>query len=107
VPHRTERSQQGLASVYHHRFDGRKMADGGRFSVSSDSAASRTFPLGTVVRVTNVNNGRSQTLRIRDRGPRSGARILDLSPKSARQLGMKKPGLLRVVVTPLFVPHRS
>ena len=57
------------------------------------SAASRTLPLGSVVRVTNLDNGRSVVLRVNDRGPYSDARILDLSRRAAEVLGIERRGL--------------
>jgi rare lipoprotein A len=98
--------QSGVASVYAPRFGGRKMADGGRFSVNSDSAASRTLPLGTIVLVTNLENGRHCRVHVRDRGPFSGHRLLDLSPASAQSIGMDRhhPGLLHVAMRTLSFP---
>lgn len=101
---RKTRTEKGIASVYHRGLQGRKMADGGRFRVSSNSAASRTLPLGTVALVTNLENGRRQKIRIRDRGPYVGHRLVDLSPATARNLGMMRPGLIRVSVTPISFP---
>jgi len=60
------------------------------------TAAHRTLPLGTMVRVTNLNNHRSVVVRINDRGPFSRGRIIDLSPAAARALGIRDQGLMRV-----------
>lgn len=103
----TGRIQLGEASFYHPRFHGQRMANGERFDAGSDSAASRTLPLGTVARVTNLDNGETARVRIEDRGPRSRRRILDVSPRTARQLGMRQSGTARVRVTPLAVPQRD
>jgi rare lipoprotein A (peptidoglycan hydrolase) len=78
----------GKASVYSRRFTGRRMAGGAHFHPASDSAASRTLPLGTVAAVTNLETGRTATVRIRDRGPYRTDRILDVSPRTAEELGM-------------------
>jgi rare lipoprotein A len=70
-----------------------------------DKAASRTLPLGTVARVTNLATGQSALVTIKDRGPYVKGRIVDLSPATARQLGIsRRAGLAKVVVAPLLVP---
>src|SRR5690606_25887307 len=71
------RPQRGLASYYSTRLRARRTADGGRFDPNSDTAAHRTLPLGTVARVTNLANGRSAIVTIRDRGPHRRGRIVD------------------------------
>lgn len=95
----------GMASYYSHRLSGRRMADGTPMRPESDSAASRTLPLGTRARVINLDNGRSATVTIRDRGPYVRGRIIDVSRSTARQLGMIHAGVVRVEVTPLRSPH--
>jgi rare lipoprotein A len=95
----------GKASIYAHKFAGRKMADGHRMDPHDGNAASKTLPLGTVAKVTNLANGRSTLVTIEDRGPHVPGRIVDLSPASARKIGLdKKQGLARVAVTPLAIP---
>lgn len=96
--------QVGVASYYSHRFSGRRMANGAPLRTESDSAASRTLPLGTVARVTNLHNRRSAVVTIRDRGPHARGRILDVTPGVARQLGMTKRGTARVEVVVLRAP---
>jgi rare lipoprotein A len=91
----------GVASFYARHFRGRRMANGQRFDPASDTVAHRTLPFGTVVRVTNLANGRSATGRVRDRGPWIRGRILDLSPRLARELGMIGSGLAQVELVPL------
>ena len=88
--------QHGVASFYADRFHGRIMADGGRFNRNAAYAASRTLPLGTVAKVTNLRNGRQAVVRIRDRGPYVGRRIIDLSPATASNLGFRNEGLAPV-----------
>jgi len=104
--HETHHAQTGQASVYNSRLAGRKMASGEKFNPNSDSAASRTLPIGTVAAVTNLQNGRTTTVRIRDHGPdhRAG-RIVDLSPKSAKMLGITKHGTGHVAIVPIIRPR--
>lgn len=94
-------SQVGVASYYSHRFNGRRMASGGRFDPHSDTIAHRTLPFGTVVRVTNLNNGLSTTGTVQDRGPWTRGRIVDLSPRIARNLDMMRSGIAQVEVVPV------
>jgi rare lipoprotein A len=86
------------------REHGRRMADGHRFRALGTSAASRTLPLGSHVRVTNLATGRSAVVVIQDRGPYVRGRSLDVSLGTARVLGMEKKGLARVRVKPLTNP---
>jgi rare lipoprotein A len=95
----------GEASYYGPTFSGRKMADGTPMRPESDNAASRTLPLGTTARVTNLRDGRSALVTIRDRGPYAKGRIIDLSPRTAKQLGMLHSGVARVEVEPIKVPQ--
>jgi rare lipoprotein A len=104
---RRTRSQQGRASYYADRFHGRKMANGERFDRNSNSAAHRSLPLGTVARVTNLENGRSTVVEIDDRGPYIRGRIIDLSPRTAERLAMKHQGTAPVAVTPLSIPDSN
>jgi rare lipoprotein A len=100
-------SQEGEASYYGPQFSGRQMANGEKFNPSSDSAAHRSLPLGTTARVTNLENGRSVTVKLEDRGPYARGRIIDVSPRTAEELGMKQAGTAPVRVTPLEVPDRN
>jgi len=79
---------EGRASYYAQRFHGRKTASGERFSVQDFTAAHRTLPFGTTVRVTNLDNGREVVVRINDRGPHLRSRIIDVSLAAARELGL-------------------
>lgn len=94
----------GMASYYANRFAGRLMADGTPMRPESDNAASTTLPLGTVARVTNLKNGRSTLVTIRDRGPYAKGRIIDLSPRTARLLGFVQAGVTKVEVVPVQLP---
>ena len=93
--------QVGTASYYARRFTGRRMASGGRFDPASDTIAHRTLPFGTVVRVTNLQNGLSVTGTVLDRGPWTRGRIVDLSPRIARNLDMIRSGIAQVEVVPV------
>ena len=85
---RAASAQSGLASWYGPGFQGRRTASGERFNTGSFTAAHRSLPFGTRVRVTNVRNGQSVVVRINDRGPHVAGRIIDLSKASARAIGM-------------------
>lgn len=95
---RVLRQLRGMASWYGPGFHGRRSASGERFNQNALTAAHRTLPFGTRVRVTNVNNGQSVVVRINDRGPFSRGRIIDLSAAAARQIGMMASGVAPVKV---------
>jgi rare lipoprotein A len=99
------RARTGIASFYAAMFFGRRMADGTPMDPEADNAASRTLPLGTRARVTNLKTGESAVVTIQDRGPYVHGRIIDLSPATARRIGITpKMGLAKVEVTPIAVP---
>ena len=81
------------------------MADGTKMNPQSNAAASKTLPLGTKARVTNLDTGNSEVVEIRDRGPYVKDRIVDVSPKTADKLGLKKDGTAPVEVKPIEVPQ--
>jgi len=87
---------QGLASWYGERFHGRRTASGEPFDMRDLTAAHKTLPFGTRVRVRNVNNGREVVVRINDRGPFSPKRVIDLSHAAASALGMLRSGVVSV-----------
>lgn len=87
---------EGVASWYGPGFYGRKTASGERLSKDTMTAAHRTLPFGTKVRVTNLSNGRSVVVRINDRGPFKGHRVIDLAHGAASQLRMMKTGVEKV-----------
>jgi rare lipoprotein A len=91
----------GVASFYGGRFHGRLTASGVRFDANGMTAAHRSLPFGTRVRVTHLGNGRSVDVRINDRGPYVGGRIIDLSQGAAGAIGMHGQGVARVKVTVL------
>jgi rare lipoprotein A len=88
----------GLASWYGPGFHGRRTASGQVFNQHGLTAAHRSLPFGTRVRVTNLRNGRSTVVRINDRGPYSGGRIIDLSAGAARAIGLYSSGVSKVKV---------
>jgi rare lipoprotein A len=88
--------QVGLASWYGPGFHGRRTASGDRFDQNDLTAAHRKLPLGSEVRVTNLENGRSIVVEINDRGPYVAGRVIDLSKAAARRLGMVDDGVARV-----------
>jgi rare lipoprotein A (peptidoglycan hydrolase) len=91
----------GMASYYGGRFRGRRTASGARFDASGLTAAHRSLPFGTRVRVTHMGSGRSVVVRVNDRGPFVGGRIIDLSSGAAGVLGMHGQGIARVRVSVL------
>lgn len=95
----------GIASFYAKKFSGRTMADGTHMDPGADNAASTTLPLGTTAKVTNLETGQSAKVTIQDRGPYVKGRIIDLSPSTAREIGLDpEDGIATVVVNPIEVP---
>ena len=92
-------SQRGKASIYSHKLAHQRMADGTPLDLNSNAAASKTLPLGSRAKVTNLRNGRSAVVEIRDRGPFVKGRIIDLTPRTAAELRFKSRGLVMVEVT--------
>ena len=94
----------GKASFYARSFAYRPMANGHRMNPQGDNAASRTLPLGTTAKVINVHTGQSAVVSIEDRGPYVRGRILDLSPATARKIGItRRVGVAEVKVAPIAV----
>ena len=87
---------EGIASYYGTDFDGKKTANGEIFDKYKLTAAHRSFPFGTKVRVTNLENGKSVIVRVNDRGPFKLERIMDLSYGAAQKLDMLKSGTAKV-----------
>jgi rare lipoprotein A len=95
----------GKASIYAKRFAGHKMADGVPMRPEGDNAASKTLPIGTTAKVTNVKTGESAVVTIEDRGPYVKDRIVDISPSTAQKIGVgSKEGVAKVSVEPIAVP---
>ena len=104
---RSGNTQTGKASYYGREFYGKTMADGTPMNPQSTVAASRTLPLGTKAEVTNLENGKSEVVEIRDRGPYVKGRIIDVSPKVADKLDIKEQGVAPVEVAPIEIPGRD
>ncbi|MEZ5666789.1 MAG: septal ring lytic transglycosylase RlpA family protein [Alphaproteobacteria bacterium] len=96
--------EQGVASWYGRGAHGRRTASGEIFDRYGMTAAHNGFPFDSIVRVTNLGNGRQVTLRITDRGVLSEGRIIDVSERAAEMLGFKPAGLAQVRVELLSVP---
>jgi rare lipoprotein A len=88
----------GRASYYADKFDGRRTASGEIFDQDALTAAHRTLPMGSLVKVTCEKTGRSVTVRVNDRGPFTGSRVIDVSKAAARELGMLNAGLTDVTL---------
>ena len=102
LPH----SETGKASIYASRFQGRRMSDGQRFNTGSNAAASKTLPLGTKAEVTDLKTRKSADVVIKDRGPVPRGRVIDLTPHTARKIGLTaKQGLAPVKVVPISIPR--
>ncbi|MBN2298713.1 MAG: septal ring lytic transglycosylase RlpA family protein [Deltaproteobacteria bacterium] len=97
--------QVGTASWYGKDFHGRPTASGEIYDMHGLSAAHKTLPLGTLVRVTNLDNGRRVDVPINDRGPFVGRRIIDMSYGAAKQLDMVQEGLAKVHVQVIQTPR--
>lgn len=93
--------QQGPASWYGNPFHGRKTANGETYNMNEMTAAHKELPLGTRVEVTNLSNGRKVVVRINDRGPFHGNRVLDLSRAAAQELGTLNAGVAQVQIRAL------
>lgn len=89
---------QGVASYYAEKFHGRRTANGEIYNMWAMTAAHKTLPFGTMVKVTNLDNGKSVVVRINDRGPYAHNRVIDLSKKAAAELDMIKKGTAKVKV---------
>jgi rare lipoprotein A len=99
--------ETGIASWYGSKFHGRPTANGEIYDMNDLTAAHRTLPLPSFVRVTNLENGRTMTLRVNDRGPFAHGRILDASRRAAQLLGFERQGTARVRVTILADESRA
>ena len=89
-------AESGLAAYYGHRLEGHKTASGAIYRPNGMTAAHKTLPFGTKVKITNKKNGKTATAVINDRGPTTPGRILDVSRRVARQLGFGKTGMAEV-----------
>ena len=101
--------QSGKASFYPKKFTGRKTANGERLHHDSLTCAHRTYPFGTLLKVTNPDNNKSVIVRVTDRGPYVRGRIIDLSVRAAKEIGIIAQGIAPVIVerySPSVIPFR-
>ena len=89
-------TETGMASFYANKHNGNKTANGERYQSTKLTAAHQTLPFGTMVKVTNLSNGKSVEVRINDRGPYAKGRIIDLSRSAAKKIGMIDAGVAKV-----------
>jgi len=94
----TAQTQSGKASYYAKSFSGRRTASGERLHKDSFTCAHRSYPFGTLLRVTNITNGLNVVVRVNDRGPFRKGRIIDLSWGAAKAIGMIAQGIAPVTV---------
>jgi len=92
------KSETGYASYYSDKLNGHATASGEHYDASKYTAAHRTLPFGTKVKVTNLSNGKSVIVRINDRGPFVSGRIIDLSKAAAKQIDMVGAGVVKVTI---------
>ncbi len=107
---RSQNVQTGKASFYAKKFTGRQTASGERLHHDSLTCAHRTYPFGTQLKVTNPANGQSVIVRVTDRGPYVKGRIIDLSVRAAKELGIISQGIAPVIVeryNPSIIPFKS
>lgn len=93
----------GITSYYHDKFQGRKTSDGGRYNKNALTAAHHTLPFGTILHVVNLENNKSVTVRVDDRPHHANQRILDLSRRAAKEIGILEKGLAEVEITVISV----
>jgi rare lipoprotein A len=91
-------SETGMASFYADKYVGRKTSNGEKFKQNKLTAAHKTLPFGTKVKVTNLSNGQSVKVRINDRGPFIQGRIIDLSKKAAKKIDLVNEGVTKVTI---------
>lgn len=94
----TAQTLHGKASYYGDQFQGRKTSSGTRFHQDSLTCAHKTLPFGTILRVRNTNNNKEVVVKVTDRGPYAKGRIVDLSKRAAKQIGMLSAGVTNVEV---------
>jgi rare lipoprotein A len=99
--------QYGKASWYGGRFHGRKTASGERFNKHGYTGAHRKLPFGTIIRVTNLRNGKEVYIKVNDRGPFVKGRMLDISRAAAEAIGSINRGVMRVKVEVISLPEDS
>ena len=98
-------TQSGVASWYGRQFHGRKTASGDTFDMNELTAAHRSLPLNCYIRVTNKDNGKSVVVKVNDRGPFHGNRVLDLSYGAAKRIGITSAGTAKVSIERVDGPN--
>ena len=104
-PPRIGSTETGIASWYGHPYHGRRAANGEIYDMEKLTAAHRTLPFETWVRVQNLSNRRTVDVRIQDRGPFVGGRVIDLSRAAAREIELLGPGITKVKLTVIAPPR--
>lgn len=104
VSAQTQDTQKGKASWYGSQYHGKKTSSGERYNKHAMTAAHKTLPFGTMVKVTNLDNDETVIVRINDRGPFVGKRIIDVSEAAARKLEIRSQGTGQVKIEVLNTP---
>jgi rare lipoprotein A len=107
LPHARDFHQRGIASWYGVKFHGRTTSSGEVYDMHSMTAAHKTLPFGTYVKIQNLNNGRRVKVRINDRGPFCRGRIIDLSYRAAKELGIVNTGTTLVEITAIGILEKT
>jgi len=92
------RIRTGLATYYHRKFEGRRTTSGAKYRGKKFTCAHMSLPLGTIVTVTNLSNGKSVEVEVNDRGPHSKRYIIDVSESAAKELGFFNKGQSKVTI---------
>jgi len=93
------KTKTGLATYYSRKFEGRKTTSGKKYRAHKLTAAHRTLPLGTIVTVKNLSNGKTVDVEVNDRGPYTKRYIIDISAQAAKELGFYKKGQSKVEIS--------
>ncbi|MBW2220445.1 MAG: septal ring lytic transglycosylase RlpA family protein, partial [Deltaproteobacteria bacterium] len=107
LPHARGFKQRGIASWYGKKFHGRKTSNGETYNMFAMTAAHKTLPFNTHIKVHNLENGKEVKVRINDRGPFIRGRIIDLSHTAAKKIGMLGSGTAHVEIAALGVPSKT
>lgn len=97
-PSNDDKVNAGTASFYAKKFEGRRTSSGQRYRASEHTAAHRTYPFGTLLEITNRNNGLKTIVKVNDRGPHIRTRLVDLSYSAAKDLGLLRTGTAKVTI---------
>ncbi|MEY4538457.1 MAG: hypothetical protein RLZZ306_214 [Bacteroidota bacterium] len=97
-PSTDDKANTGTASFYAKKFEGRRTSSGQRYRATEHTAAHRSYPFGTLLEITNHQNGLKTTVRVNDRGPHAKTRLIDLSYSAAKDLGLISSGTANVTL---------